>query len=155
MRVCLICVEIFINKSGGFGRATRTIGRELARRGIEVYAVVPRQGGQKLVEVHDGITILSFPKYEPWKAFHLFREADAGVYHSSEPSMSTVLAMRAMPDRKHMITFRDPRNLMDWKKEFERPALGKFQVLTNFLYEHNLLVSTAVRRAGKVYSLAK
>lgn len=155
MRICLICVEIFINKSGGFGRATRTIGRALAKRGIEVYAVVPRQGNQKPVEVHDGITILSFPKRQPWKAMELFRQADADVYHSSEPSMSTVFAMRAMPDRKHMITFRDPRDIHDWKKEFDRPARSKAQVVSNFIYEHNLLVSSAVRRADRVYSLAK
>jgi len=34
MRVCLISVEIFAwGKYGGFGRATRLIGRELAKRG--------------------------------------------------------------------------------------------------------------------------
>jgi len=155
MRVCLICVEIFINKSGGFGRATRTIGRELAKRGIEVFAVVPRQGDQDPVEVHDGITILSFPKTRPWEAIELCRRADADVYHSSEPSMTTVFAQYAMPDRKHMITFRDPRDLGDWKKEYDRPARSKLQVVSNFLYEHNFLVSSAVRRADRVYSLAR
>ena len=155
MRICLICVEIFINKFGGFGRATRTIGRELAKRGIEIYAVVPRQGYQKPVEIHDRITILSFPKRQPWKAMELLRQADADVYHCSEPSMSTVFAMRAMPDRKHMIRFRDPRNIHDWKKQFDRPARSKAQVVSNFTYENNLLVSWAVRRADRVYSLAK
>lgn len=155
MRVCLICVEIFINKSGGFGRATRTIGRELAKRGVEVYAVVPLQGDQKPVEVHDGITILGFPKTQPWKAIELCRRADADVYHSSEPSMTTAFAQLAMPDRKHMITFRDPRDLSDWKKEYDRPARGKLQVISNFLYEANPIVSSAVRRADRVYSLAR
>jgi len=33
MRVCFICVEIFAwGKYGGFGRATRTFGRELAKK---------------------------------------------------------------------------------------------------------------------------
>lgn len=155
MRVCLLCVEIFINKSGGFGRATRTIGRELAKRGVEVSAVVPRQGDQPPVMIQDGITILSFPKKQPWRAIELCRQADADVYHSCEPSMSTVLAQLAMPDRKHMITFRDPRDLADWKKEFDRPARSRFQVLSNFVYEHNLLVSRAVRRSDRVYSLAE
>ena len=37
MRICLICVEIFAwGKYGGFGRATRMIGRELVRRGRDV-----------------------------------------------------------------------------------------------------------------------
>jgi glycosyltransferase involved in cell wall biosynthesis len=155
MRVCLICVEFFIAKSGGFGRATRTIGRELVKRGVEVYAVVPQQGDQKPIEFHDGITVLSFQKYQPWKALELFRRADADVYHSCEPSMSTALARWSMRDRKHMITFRDPRDIRDWKKEFDRPARSKLQVVSNYLYESNFLVSGAVRRADRVYSLAK
>ena len=37
MRICLIAVELFAwGKYGGFGRATRTIGRELVKRGIAV-----------------------------------------------------------------------------------------------------------------------
>ena len=155
MRICLICVEIFINKSGGFGRATRTIGRALAKRDIKVYAVVPQQGDQRPVEFRDGITILGFPKQQPWKTIELFKQVDADVYHSSEPSMSTVFAKRAMPHRKHMITFRDPRNIHDWKKEFDRPARSKLQVVSNFIYEHNFMVSSAVRKADRVYSLAK
>ena len=47
MRICLICVEIFAwGKYGGFGRATRMLGRELVRRGMSVDAVVPRRKGQ-------------------------------------------------------------------------------------------------------------
>jgi len=155
MRVCLICVEFFINKSGGFGRATRTIGRELAKRGIEAYAIVPRQGDQAPREVHDGVTVLAFPKTRPWEVARLAREVDADVYHSCEPSMSTVFAMRAMPDSKHVITFRDPRSGDDWVKELERPARSKLQVASNWLYEANALVTRAVRRADGVYSIGR
>jgi len=50
MKICLVCVEIFAwDKYGGFGRATRTIGRELAKRGHEIFAVVPRRTGQQAV----------------------------------------------------------------------------------------------------------
>ena len=153
MRVCLISVEFFINKSGGFGRATRTIGRELAQRGIEVYAIVPRQGDQGPREIHDGVTVLAFPKTRPWEAYRLSKEVDADVYHSCEPSMTTVFAMRAMPKRKHIITFRDPRNWDDWRKEFERPARSKLQVISNWLFEANPLVKAVVRRAAGVYSI--
>ena len=52
MKICLISVEIFAwGKYGGFGRATRIIGRELAKRGMEVFAVVPRRNGQKAVDM--------------------------------------------------------------------------------------------------------
>lgn len=153
MRVCLICVEFFINKSGGFGRATRTIGRELAKRGVEVYAIVPRQGDQGPKEVHDGVTVLAFPKTRPWEAADLAREVNADVYHSCEPSMITVFAMRAMPLKRHVVTFRDPRNWDDWVKEFEKPARSKMQVVSNWLFEANSLVKRAVRRADGVYSI--
>lgn len=155
MRVCLICVEFFINKSGGFGRAARTIGRELARHGVEVYAIVPRQGDQGPREVHDGVTVLGFPKSRPWEAERLSREVDADVYHSCEPSMITVFAMRAMPEKKHVITFRDPRDREDWRKELERPARSRAQVGSNWLFEANPLVRRAVRRADGVYSTAR
>ncbi len=111
MKICLICVEIFAwGKYGGFGRATRLIGRELVNRGVEVYAVVPRREGQKPVEVLDGITVLSFPSRAPWQATSLFKQCNADIYHSCEPSFSTYLAMKAMPHKKHAISMRDPRD---------------------------------------------
>ena len=60
-RICLICVEIFAwGKYGGFGKAARIIGRELVKRGYEVFAVVPRREDQKEEEILDGITVLGF-----------------------------------------------------------------------------------------------
>ena len=116
MKVCFICVEIFAwGKYGGFGRATRLIGRELAKRGIEVFAVVPRQKNQKPVEYLDGITVFSFPKYLPWTSRKLLKQTNADIFHSEEPSLGTYLALKDMPKSKHLITFRDPRNFDDWK----------------------------------------
>ncbi len=80
MRICLISVEIFAwGKYGGFGRATRTIGRELAKRGHEVYAVIPRREDQKPVENLDGITVLGFPAYLPWSSYDLFKKCNADI----------------------------------------------------------------------------
>jgi len=156
MRVCFICVEIFAwGKYGGFGRATRLIGSELAKRGIEVFAVVPRRNGQKPVEELDGITVLSFPAYFPWSSRNLYRKCDADIYHSSEPSYGTYIAMKVQPHRKHVVTFRDPRDFQDWKMEYELPSLNKLQVLSNYLYENNFLVKRAVRRADGVFCIAK
>ena len=155
MRICLICVEIFAwGKFGGFGRATRLIGRELVKRGLEVFAVVPRREGQKSVEMLDGITVLSFPSRSPWTATQLLKKCNADIYHSCEPSFSTHLAMKAIPHKKHIISMRDPRDFADWKMEFDLPTLGKLQVLSNFLYEDNFLVRQAVRKADAVYCVA-
>lgn len=156
MRICLICVEIFAwGKYGGFGRATRIIGRELVKRGIEVFAVVPRRKGQKPLEELDGINILSFSPYFPFSAKDLYRKCNADIYHSQEPSFGTYLAMKEMPNRKHIVTFRDPRDFQDWRIEYELPSLSKLQVLSNYLYESNFFVKRAVRRADDVFCIAK
>ena len=155
MRICLICVEIFAwGKYGGFGRATRLIGGELARRGVEVFAVVPRRGEQKPVEQLDGMTVLSFPGHRPWTARALYADCRADIYHSCEPSLGTYLAQRAMPDKRHVITLRDTRELSDWKMEYSLPSAGKLQVIANYLYEDNPLVHRAVRNADAIYCAA-
>lgn len=156
MRICLVSVEIFAwGKYGGFGRATRTIGRELAARGHEVFAVVPRREGQAPVEALDGMTVLSFPARRAWEASRLFREADAEIYHSCEPSISTWLAKRAMPGRVHVVTCRDPRNFEDWKTEFLLPSRSRARVVANWLFENGALARRAVRRADAVYTAAR
>lgn len=156
MRVCLISVEIFAwGKYGGFGRAARTIGRELVERGHEVVAVVPRREGQGAVETLDGMTVLSFPPRRWLSSTRLLREADADVYHSCEPSFGTYLATRAMPDRVHVVTCRDPRDWEDWKTEFLLPSRSRLRVVANFVYENGPQVTRGVQRADAVYAAAK
>ena len=113
MRICLISTEIFAwGKFGGFGRATRMIGGELVKRGVEVIAVVPQRPGQRAGRAtrRNHRARISAPS-RPQRMLQLFRESDADVYHSCEISLGTYLARRAMPDRRHMITFRDPRDI--------------------------------------------
>lgn len=156
MRICLISVEIFAwGKYGGFGRATRTLGRELVRRGVQVSAVVPKRPGQAEVEELDGITVHGFPPRAPWRAAELYRRCDADVYHSQEPSLGTALARRVMPDRIHIVTCRDTRLLSDWWVEFRQPSASRRQVLSNILYEDNPWVHAAVRRADAVFCAAR
>ncbi len=155
MHICLISVEIFAwGKYGGFGRDTRIIGRELVKRGLQVSVVVPRRGEQKPVEELDGMRILSFPPKALFSASDLFRQAQADIYHSFEPSLNTYLAQRAMPDRKHIITFLDPRTTADWLTELRLPSVNHLQVLSNWLYEDNGLVQRAARRADSWFTPA-
>jgi len=155
MRVCLLCVEIFAwGKYGGFGRSTRVIGRELARRGVEVTAIVPRRPGQGPVENLDGIRVLSFPWHRPLAMGELVRRCDADIYHSQHPSLATALAMHAMPDRRHIVTFRDPKELGDWWLELTNPSLNRVQVMLNWLYEDGPWVRSAVRRLDGTYCAA-
>jgi glycosyltransferase involved in cell wall biosynthesis len=156
LKICLISVEIFAwGKYGGFGRATRTIGRELARRGIEVHAVVPRRNEQGPIEQLDGITVHGFSPWRPWEAKTLLRDIDADIYHSCEPSMATYYAQRVCPHRKHMVTVRDPRDIRDWWMEFVKPSLGYLQVIHNYLYENNPLVRSTMTRMDAIYTIGK
>jgi glycosyltransferase involved in cell wall biosynthesis len=155
MKVCLLCVEIFAwGKYGGFGRSTRVVGRELVKRGVEVTAVVPRRKGQRAEEMLDGIRVLSFPWYRPFAMTRLIRECDADIYHSQHPSLATYLAMRAMPDRRHIVTFRDPKEYHDWWLELTNPSLSKLQVLLNWFYEDGPFVRFAVRRLDGAFAAA-
>jgi glycosyltransferase involved in cell wall biosynthesis len=148
MHVCLISVEIFAwGKYGGFGKATRAIGRELVKRGIQVSAIVPRRGDQKKVEELDGIKVYGFDYRKPFEMLRIFRDCDADIFHSQEPSMGTFFAQKAHPDKKHLITFRDTRLFSDWITEFKFPSKSRLQVVLNWLYEDNLLVQQAVRKA--------
>lgn len=155
MRICLISVEIFAyGKYGGFGKATRTIGGELVKRGHEVFAVVPRRLDQPAEEVLDGIKVLSYLPKDVMQSGDLYRRINADIYHSCEPSMGTYLAQRHVPDAIHIATIRDPRNLYDWYLEFLYPSQSKWQVVKNFLYETNFLVRKAVRNNDGVFSPA-
>jgi glycosyltransferase involved in cell wall biosynthesis len=156
VRLCLISMEIFAwGKHGGYGRATRVIGREMVNRGAEVYAVVPQRGDQRPMEVLDGITVLGFPPARPWRAAALLRQCNAQIYHSQEPSFTTAIAQAVVPERKHMVTLRDTRETGDWITELRYPSWSRPQVLANKLYEDNALVQRAVRRADRVYCAAE
>jgi len=149
-------MEIFAwNKYGGFGKATRLIGRELVKKGIEVFAVVPRRKNQKKFEVLDGIKVFGFPKFNPLSTIKFFKECDADIYHSEEPSLSTYLALKGVPEKIHIVTSRDPRFFADWVREFIHPSFNKFQVFANYLYEDNFLVRRSVRNANYVFSATR
>ena len=156
MHICLISVEIFAwGKYGGFGRATRTIGRELSKRGIQVSAIVPRRRDQKEIEYLDGIKVFGFEYNKPSEMLRIFQDCNADIFHSQEPSTGTYIAQKTHPDKKHVVTFRDTRLLADWITEFRLPSLNKFQVLFNWFYEDNFLVHHAVRKADKCFVAAK
>lgn len=156
MHICLISVEIFAwGKYGGFGRATRVIGRELVNRGIQVTAIVPRRLDQARVEYLDGVRVLGFDMKDIPGMLKLYKECDADIYHSQEPSFGTWFAQKYHPDKKHIITFRDTRLFSDWITEFRLPSLNKLQVLFTWLYEDNFWVHQAVRHANKRFVAAK
>jgi glycosyltransferase involved in cell wall biosynthesis len=134
-------------KYGGFGKATRLIGRELVKRGNQVTVVVPRRKDQRPVEYLEGFRVIGLASNQLLYPTSVFKDIRADIYHSQEPSFMTYLAQAAAPERKHVITFRDTRNILDWLIELRYPSLNSIQVLANILYEDNLFVHRAVRRA--------
>jgi glycosyltransferase involved in cell wall biosynthesis len=121
------------------------IGRELARRGVRVSAVIPKRHGQRDLEQVDGIKVYGFRAESPWSAAALCRECDADVYHSFDPSMFTAMAGAAQRGRRRVVTIRAPH---DWLREFR--AGNRVDVATYCLLVENPLVWFAVHRADAV-----
>ena len=150
MHVCLVAVEMFAwGKYGGFGRATRTIGRELVKRGITVSAIVPRRAEQTPIANLDGIQVHGLTLPELLGGGSAYERFAVDIFHSQEPSFGTYLAAHAQPEARHIVTFRDTRDAADWRTERGLPSMNVLQVVANRLYEDNWLVHRAVRRADR------
>jgi glycosyltransferase involved in cell wall biosynthesis len=150
--VCLISTEILgWGKAGGYGFVVRMMGAELIKRGYRVTVIIPKP--RDVVEYStllDGIAVRSYPRLDFSGGMALFRQADADIYHSHEPSLGGWLAMRAMPHRKHIVTNQDPRLLRDWWIEFRHPTYSPLQVLRTAAYYENPFTRRAVRAAHRV-----
>jgi glycosyltransferase involved in cell wall biosynthesis len=128
LKVCLTCIEFFGDSIyGGFGRSTRFIGAELAKRGIEVSVVVPRRAPDRpdFYEM-DGIRVHQFSPHRLDKAAALLRTIDDDVYHSQDTSILAPLARIAAPRAAHVLTFRDPMDRHDWNIETAYAGMGPF-----------------------------
>jgi glycosyltransferase involved in cell wall biosynthesis len=159
VRVCLIANQIAAwGKIGGFGTATRALGCALARRGVEVIAVVPRRTahGQGRRERLDGIAIYGESGWSTLGRGEVFAAVGADIYHSQEPTVASRWAQRAAPEALHVVTCRDPRGWRDhlvelryatWRRRATFPA--------TWVYEIAPWVKQAVRRADAVLCPAR
>ena len=146
--LCLVATELFEwGRHGGIGMATRTIGGALVDRGMDVSVVVPRGVGQPPVGELDGMTVHGFPLWGYPFTGTLYRRVRADVYHSEGLSWGSVIALSSMPDRKHMVTFQNPRTEEEWDAvyRFYPPRRRLF----NALYGGRL--TEAVRRMDAIY----
>ena len=168
MRICFVSPEVFSwGYHGGFGFLTRTLGKELVRRGHEVSVVTVRRGSQGEVEELDGMKILGFPSHSRGNpraisallsrrdSLELYRKADAEIYHSEEVSYNTVAAQLAMPSRSHVITFQDPYDRREWERISKvEPKYKLTSTLKVRLALENKILSKACERADVLYSQA-
>ena len=136
---------------GGIGKATREIASGLADRGVEVHAVVPRGRGQRRVEMVDGVTVHGYPLYAYPFTGRLYREIDADIYQSEEPSWGTLLAMNSVGGAMHIVTAQNPRTADDWRR------VRRYYPLRRRLYNRFIQpgVEAAVRRADAVFCQAR
>lgn len=158
MKVCFISNQIAAwGKIGGFGTATRAIGAGLVEQGVEVCAVVPRRArnGQQAIETLDGITVHGVSSWETFASGRVFRELNADIYHSQEPTIASYWAQRAAPGAIHVVTCRDPRSLNEHLIEL-RYTNYKRRLLApvTWYYEASPWVKAAVQRAAAVLSPA-
>jgi glycosyltransferase involved in cell wall biosynthesis len=161
MRVCLIATELRgFGAHGGFGAVTWEIASGLAARGTEVYIAMPRKEGQKPVETVGPVTVLSYPSplYTGLRkvvAFAgVYRMIDADIFHSQEPSLGTALARMGAPERKHIVTFRAPRDLEDWKLQWGSPPRSRWGCW-KFWRRYQRETAEAARRADARFCPAK
>lgn len=146
--LCLVATELFEwGRHGGIGMATRTIGAALVDRGMDVSVVVPRGAGQAPVEELDGMTVYGFPLWRYPLTGSLYRRVDADVYHSEGLSWGSVIALDSMPERRHIVTFQNPRTREEWGAVYRFYPLRRR--LFNALYWGSL--ADAVGRLDAVY----
>ncbi len=140
LSVCFVSTEFFgWRRYWGIGRITRDIGAGLAERRVEVTVVAPRGEGQGAVEDMEGMRIHGFPLYSYPLTRPIYRQCDADVYHSEEPSWGSILAMREKPDRVQVLTCQNPKTWDDWEQ------VNKFYPLRRRLF--NELFSRRLRKA--------
>ena len=154
MKLCLISNQVAAwGKIGGFGTATRALGGALAKQGIDVSAVVVRreESGQGRVEQLDGITVHGTSNFETLTSGKIFREIDADIYQSQEPTIATYLAQRSMPDRVHVVTCRDPRDWQEHLVELRHTNIKRRLMFpVTWYYEASPWVKRSVRQADAV-----
>jgi glycosyltransferase involved in cell wall biosynthesis len=159
MRICFILSEIFSwGKYGGYGSIARSIAGGLAQRGIDVHAILPLRKGQKRLEVLDGVKVHGVPAWELFSPA-IYRQVGADIYHSQEASILSMMAMIAMPDRKHILTSIDPWDWKDWFLEFKydvrsSPKRGLIYPLLYLFYSSPLIRFTG-SRMRQVYCQAQ
>ncbi|MBJ7390492.1 MAG: glycosyltransferase family 4 protein [Chthoniobacterales bacterium] len=157
MKVCLTCIEFFGDSIyGGFGRSTRFIGAELAKRGVEVSVVVPRRAPDRPDSYElDGIKVHQFSPHRLDRAAVLLRTIDADVYHSQDTSILTPLARIAAPRAAHVLTFRDPMDRHDWNIETTYAGMSPFGWRLYRWFITNPFISWGVRSMDARYCAAE
>jgi glycosyltransferase involved in cell wall biosynthesis len=159
LRVCFVASEIFHwGQYSGFGKLTRTLGSNLAKKGVEVYVFTPRIAReQHAIEFLEGMVVVS---HNSKRDKSIYKACDADLYHSQEPSIDTLLLMRRNSNAKHIITFQNPMIVEEQKETIwsKDPRWQNFNYRINVelkLRIADFIVKKAVNEATALFSQAK
>ena len=159
MRICFVSTEIFHwGYYGGFGKLTRMIGANLVKAGFEVYVLMPIVSkDQRTIENLDGMTVIGLPSRF---SRSLFKLCQADIFHSEEPDINSYLAMIHNGQKKHIITFQDPRTIDEQVDSIWRfhPKWNNYPFRFRAKTRLNLsefLIRKAINRADGLFCQAK
>jgi glycosyltransferase involved in cell wall biosynthesis len=151
LKICIISSFIAgFGKTGGFGNMTKQHALAMRERGCNVTVVVPRRRTQPRLSYERGIKIIGL---DPAQFFSkaLYRSIDADIYHSQNPNFLSFMAMVAEPQKKHVVTCRDPRDARDWLIEL-RLSTWKRRLISPFVFQFDYgpFVAYAIKKADLV-----
>jgi glycosyltransferase involved in cell wall biosynthesis len=127
MRIAFIVSEVFTEKRhGGFGWLVRVIGRELVKRGFEVFVLAWRDPGYPERFHVDGLEVITYPYafdtksmvrhvHDYYEFSKILRDIDADVFISIEAMVETLIAEILKPSAKHIVWAQDPFDWTDYQ----------------------------------------
>ncbi|MFK7906816.1 MAG: glycosyltransferase family 4 protein [Chitinophagales bacterium] len=156
MKICIIASQLLGNeKIGGFGSMSKQLALTLQEKGIEVVVLMPQRKGKGKKKNLNPFPIVFIYKEDLWN-LDFFRAIDADIYHSQNQTILSSLARIAEPNKKHIVTCRDPRNWKDWINEFQHATWNRRRKIPfNYLTEESKLAYWAIQKADIVGVPAK
>ena len=158
MHICLICSELagLVRPISGFGVATRSLAELMVNAGHQVSVIVldSKKARTTTSAELSHIKVYRVRRSNVLTSGQLFREIDADIFHSQQPSLVSFAAQRSRPDAKHVVTCRDPHLVGDWITEFLYPDVNRAGVLRAVAFYAGPLVASAVRRADLIAAAA-
>lgn len=146
MKVCVVASQILgADKVGGFGSMSLQLANHLHTRGINVVLLLPAFKKIKLPPTPFKIIPVSLANF-----FNLnfYRNINADIYHSQNQHIIGMIISRAEPEKTHIVTCRDPRDLSDWRIEFVNATLlRRLKIPFNYFFEESLIATRLIRKA--------
>jgi glycosyltransferase involved in cell wall biosynthesis len=152
--VCLLASEYFgLGTYGGFAAVTRTLAEALVEQNLRISVLLPKRKGQAATYEMNGVQIYT---YSPWSVLSAakYKDINADIFHSIEPTMATFAAQQAQPRKQHVASFLNPYSAKDWRTSFfndDRPLLRRaFGHVLQWIFFASPPVKIATRRCDRI-----